>query len=278
MIHNTHKENRRFESATRRERGNVKHGFTLIELLVVVAIIAILAAILFPVFGRARENARRTSCASNLKQIGLGWIQYAQDYDETVIGVRSGGFGSPGFDWARLIEPYTKSRQILFCPSHVTFSSTTQGTTYTYNFNVAHDVAALAPRKMAAIPLPSQTIAYADGQGSNANNRVPVFILPAAAPAPPAQGSTHMTGRFYASGFATESIDGLITGARHLEGGNYLFVDGHVKWYKGVKSGFTHDPASTDVALAVPPFSNFDLDCDGIVSNDAAAGTAGKWD
>ena len=60
----------------------VKRGFTLIELLVVIAIIAILAAILFPVFARARENARRASCQSNLKQIGLGIFQYTQDYDE----------------------------------------------------------------------------------------------------------------------------------------------------------------------------------------------------
>ena len=59
-----------------------RSGFTLIELLVVIAIIAILAAILFPVFARARENARRTSCVSNLKQIGLGIMQYTQDYDE----------------------------------------------------------------------------------------------------------------------------------------------------------------------------------------------------
>ena len=57
-------------------------GFTLIELLVVIAIIAILAAILFPGFARARENARRSSCQSNLKQIGLSALQYAQDYDE----------------------------------------------------------------------------------------------------------------------------------------------------------------------------------------------------
>jgi prepilin-type N-terminal cleavage/methylation domain-containing protein len=66
-------------------------GFTLIELLVVIAIIAILAAILFPVFARARENARRSSCASNLKQVALSWIQYAQDYDERVVPYRFGG-------------------------------------------------------------------------------------------------------------------------------------------------------------------------------------------
>ena len=61
----------------------MKTAFTLIEVLVVIAIIAILAAILFPVFARARENARRSSCQSNLKQLGLGVAQYVQDYDET---------------------------------------------------------------------------------------------------------------------------------------------------------------------------------------------------
>src|SRR5512137_1152715 len=59
-----------------------RRAFTLIELLVVIAIIAILAAILFPVFAKAREKARQSSCQSNLKQIGLAFMQYAQDYDE----------------------------------------------------------------------------------------------------------------------------------------------------------------------------------------------------
>ena len=89
-----------------------KSAFTLIELLVVIAIIAILAAILFPVFGRARENARRASCQSNLKQIGLGLQQYAQDYDGWTPG--STVYGK---SWPTLVFPYVKSEQLFACPS-----------------------------------------------------------------------------------------------------------------------------------------------------------------
>src|SRR5690606_7485214 len=71
-------------------KSNRHAGFTLIELLVVIAIIAILAAILFPVFARARENARRASCQSNNKQIGLAMMQYLQDHDERTMNVEHG--------------------------------------------------------------------------------------------------------------------------------------------------------------------------------------------
>lgn len=91
-------------------------AFTLIELLVVIAIIAILAAILFPVFARARENARRSSCQSNLKQIGLGILQYTQDYDEKFPGRAIGP--SEANSWRRIIFPYVKSTQLFACPSN----------------------------------------------------------------------------------------------------------------------------------------------------------------
>ena len=103
-----------------------KQGFTLIELLVVIAIIAILAAILFPVFSRARENARRASCQSNLKQLGLGVAQYIQDYDEIyplcwhgdVLTVPLPGSGSTtNYSMLDSLDPYLKSYQVWKCPS-----------------------------------------------------------------------------------------------------------------------------------------------------------------
>jgi prepilin-type N-terminal cleavage/methylation domain-containing protein/prepilin-type processing-associated H-X9-DG protein len=94
-------------------------GFTLIELLVVIAIIAILAAILFPVFARARESARTSSCASNVRQLGLASHMYAQDYDE-LLPFDHYACNSPSPSHALLISqimPYLKNSQILYCPS-----------------------------------------------------------------------------------------------------------------------------------------------------------------
>lgn len=95
---------------------HILSAFTLVELLVVIAIIAVLAAILFPVFGRARENARRSSCASNLKQIGLGILQYAQDFDETMPLTPDSDVEGAG-SWRSATQPYLKSKQLFRCPS-----------------------------------------------------------------------------------------------------------------------------------------------------------------
>ena len=102
----------------------VRKGFTLIELLVVIAIVGILASLLFPAFARTRENARRASCMSNLKQIGLGLMQYIQDYDEqntrSWYGSGSGPSDVEGsgdrYKWMDAIFPYVKSEQVFNCP------------------------------------------------------------------------------------------------------------------------------------------------------------------
>jgi prepilin-type N-terminal cleavage/methylation domain-containing protein/prepilin-type processing-associated H-X9-DG protein len=107
-----------------------KNAFTLIELLVVIAIIAILASILFPVFGRARENARRSSCQSNLKQIGLTFVQYSQDYDEYLPmswNSRDSTTNTGAVPWMMMIQPYVKSIQMFSCPSAGKFNGTPTG-------------------------------------------------------------------------------------------------------------------------------------------------------
>ena len=103
---------------SRRQRAT---AFTLIELLVVIAIIAVLAAILFPVFARARENARRSSCQSNLKQIGLGFEQYKNDHDQYYPGSVVNNVS-----WSTLLNPYIKSEQVFVCPSSAEGQATAQ--------------------------------------------------------------------------------------------------------------------------------------------------------
>ena len=103
-----------------RSAKTLRSGFTLIELLVVIAIIAILAAILFPVFAKAREKARQASCLSNEKQIGLGVMQYVQDYDELMPSGRMSmnNRDNIGGNWQVLLQPYIKSYQVFACPSN----------------------------------------------------------------------------------------------------------------------------------------------------------------
>ncbi len=103
-----------------------RKGFTLIELLVVIAIIAILAAILFPVFARARENARKSTCQSNLKQLSMAAMMYAQDYDEKIVKCYL-HHPTPNLTHIRwywqsttnegMLNPYIKNSQVFRCPS-----------------------------------------------------------------------------------------------------------------------------------------------------------------
>lgn len=116
-------------------------GFTLIELLVVIAIIAILAAVLFPVFASAREKARQTACASNMKQLGLAFVQYQQDFDET--NPPGSNWYGQGNGWAGQLYPYVQSLAVFVCPSDAT--SVTPVVSYGYNNNIVTPTGPSAP-------------------------------------------------------------------------------------------------------------------------------------
>ena len=146
-------------------------GFTLIELLVVIAIISILAAILFPVFATAREKARQTTCASNLKQIGLGVAQYVQDYDECFPLV----YWTSGTGWmpngnttpCPTLYPYVQAAGVWTCPSYVgktSSSFTYHGQTYAldyiwneYYFALTDHPFPYAPVQMSSVTFPSSS-------------------------------------------------------------------------------------------------------------------------
>ena len=112
-------------------RNRNRQAFTLIELLVVIAIIAILAAILFPVFAQAREKARAVSCLSNMKQLGLGFTMYSQDFDEkNPNGLNWSVPGGNG--WAGQLYSYVKSKAVYACPDDSTANLVSS---YAYNSN-----------------------------------------------------------------------------------------------------------------------------------------------
>lgn len=227
-------------NATKKER----RAFTLIELLVVIAIIAILAAILFPVFARARENARRSSCMSNLKQMGLAIMQYSQDYDEKLvpngvcgpIKLESGGNSTNGLCsapapgnyyhlWWSIIFPYVKNTQIFVCPSSGTswsgdyYPKTSAGSSYAsygYNQNLASFISLSSIPQVATTPFIADSTYYL----TNAYNT----CTSSASGIAGMNQSDNVVCTSFSSGTNADPPNPL-----HLGTFNMLFLDGHVK-------------------------------------------------
>jgi prepilin-type N-terminal cleavage/methylation domain-containing protein/prepilin-type processing-associated H-X9-DG protein len=247
-----------------------RRAFTLIELLVVIAIIALLAAILFPVFARARENARRASCQSNLKQIALGMKQYLQDNDgvfpEYFNYGPDGTASNDDTGWAEVIQPYLKSTQIYQCPSNpspptATFPLTDSYgyTEYFYNGNLGSHPFGNPQNlvKEAEIDYSSNVILFGDGgRGSSAamancpndqSSTCPdAVVRPLSVQYPPGK-SGYVEGTANAWATAADVTKAL---NRHLEGANYAFADGHVKWLKSTALTFDN-PNGSNVTFKI---------------------------
>ncbi|MGC9316528.1 MAG: prepilin-type N-terminal cleavage/methylation domain-containing protein [Armatimonadota bacterium] len=194
-----------------------RRGFTLIELLVVIAIIAILAAILFPVFARAREKARQASCTSNVKQIVLGNLMYAQDYDEK--GVWGSGYTADSggrLNWQYYIQPYIKNWDVFQCPSWGY-----EFTYHTYPIRRGYSEPAPGNTPMANIRKPAQTTMM--GDGVHPAVEYPRGICPRVCGAWESEWRSGWCAR---SGIPEDDDDWV-----HNGGDVIGFWDGHAKWY-----------------------------------------------
>jgi len=240
---------------------NRSRGFTLIELLVVIAIISILAAILFPVFARARENARKAACMSNLKQIGLAVQMYLQDYDgtfpfarnsyggdETVVKHTATEYDVTG-TWYTILQPYTKNFQVFICPTAgaILGSSNLLNWSGGYGWNIGGTYRASSGSPIigngfgaytglectptgsrvseASVQEPAQTILVTD-PASNGYTSNGIFAVGYTKSYIPVLHGGQV-GPFYQSGAPAPEFSG---------GGNYLFADGHVKYLQASRS------------------------------------------
>lgn len=232
-------------------------GFTLIELLVVIAIIAVLAAILFPAFAQVREKARATACLSNLKQIGLGLMQYSQDYDEQLppawIGYDPDPAKSIAFPgkarWMDVIQPFVKSTEIFTCPDSntkyvpvpndkkVSDTDPATGQAYAnenggYAMNVAYfwdananpptpipDVSGKSTRSLASLPDPSGTMYVFDFKNNPTSFQCVWATINGWWPNPQIVNTVHPR-TLGANGWLVEL---------HQDRFNTLFCDGHAK-------------------------------------------------
>ena len=237
-----------------RSQSSRRSGFTLIELLVVIAIIAILAAILFPVFQKVRENARRATCQSNMKQIGLGTLQYVQDYDESCVPRTVNTNNQEGQGWAQLVQPYIKSENVFQCPSNprkdlaqysAIQANTVAGVAYRAGFvsySANHDGSIrdvkdavsgnIPPLSYAAINSPAQTIDVVEYTGQYTD-----FY-------PDAGYDTIFS--YYTS---DPTLPYGVLFAGHTGFSNYLFADGHVKSLRPYATLDTIDGGSNSTNL-----------------------------
>jgi prepilin-type N-terminal cleavage/methylation domain-containing protein/prepilin-type processing-associated H-X9-DG protein len=269
-------------------RGRI--AFTLIELLVVIAIIAILAAILFPVFAQAREKARAIACVSNEKQIGLAFMQYSEDNDETLPSGSEVNYGGLlGAGWAGQVYPYIKSTAVFHCPDDSTTGNPnanppTYPVSYAYNTLIPNSFNACKGH-LAALTSPVKTVMLSEVQGDaaavDAPNEGCQTPFPNVAPnggsayscsgqfSPASTGNDFFAGEgnggnsstvLGATGWLSGNLSGYIAQkyGRHSESSNYIFADGHAKYVQAtmISPGANNAVNPTDPPISYAPGGN----------------------
>lgn len=215
-------------------------GFSLVEIFVVLAVLTLLAALLFPIFGRIRERGKQAHCRSNLKQIFLGVRQYIQDNDST----------NPSFiNWREALASYTKSPTVFTCPSLRPPCQSPDGASIggEYNFYigflnslVTEQVGNSSKQTIVGV---NESVLVAPSQ-IFVSGDVPVlgFLREVPMPRPDACGLTLGNG-------LPDNLQ--IVSTLHNGGGNHLFYDGHVKWM--TPEGFVSSLCEA-VPYLQPPF------------------------
>lgn len=230
----------------------------------VIASIAILAAILFPVFQKVRENARRASCSSNEKQLGLAFVQYFQDSDEKYPALGAVNYQNNS-DWAGPIYQYVKSTAVFTCPDDSTSASSPKtAVSYGMNNNFAKVVGGNpnvgSGLSLSQLQSSAKTILLFEV--SNVTGDVPnnFYTTLGGNPGGSAGGDgtcalEYTNGKYETGAFANVANAGTLpfdkaTGL-HSDGSNFLFADGHVKWLRGsaVTAG-ADNPTANDIGTS----------------------------
>jgi len=217
-----------------------RQGFTLIELLVVIAILGLLAAVLFPVFAKVREDARRTDCVSNQRQLGLAFLAYAQENNEHLPVQRADDSPDPvknrnaiTNDWALKLRPYISTMEIVRCKddtASVPYKDPQTGVVVLHSYATAGNVAG---RPLAQIPAPAITVLLVESHTLGGDLEV-----------------SHLDAITPVLGRKNFGDDSWIPDFRHNGMGNYLFMDGHVKTLQGPNPRFPGYETNADgVAL-----------------------------
>jgi prepilin-type N-terminal cleavage/methylation domain-containing protein/prepilin-type processing-associated H-X9-DG protein len=233
-----------------------QNAFTLIELLVVIAVIALLAAILFPVFAQAREKARQTTCLSNLKQIGLAMRMYETDYDERLPDRRdlktalAGGYrpwapewpaSDPRGGWAMVIfDPYIKNMSLWSCPS---VEGAMAGVPQVEQSPAQEADAASAYRSrywLWRFDRPDDPIPLDDFWGKTDEQATADLIASGNKTINPIKPSGPAEVEMVMDPYFPRTIptvpDDLKGRSVHMGGRNRLFLDGHAKWLRDVRT------------------------------------------